>query len=62
MWTFFKVFIVFVAVLLLFYVLWILSHDACGILASQPWIDLIPPVLESEVLSIGPPENIFLKH
>ena len=29
--------------------------QACGILAPQPWIEPVPPVLEGEVLTIGLP-------
>jgi len=47
---FFKVFIEFVIVLLLFYVLffWL---KACGILAPRLGIKPIPPALEGEVLT-----------
>lgn len=31
------------------------GHEACGILAPQPWIELVSPALESEVLATGPP-------
>ena len=54
MWTIFKVFIEFVIILLLFY-----GHKACGILAPQPGIEPVPPALEGEVLTTGPPR---LKH
>ena len=31
------------------------GYKACGILAPWPGIELVPPVLESEVLTTGPP-------
>ena len=33
---------------------WFLGADACGILASQPGIEPVPPALEGEVLTTGP--------
>ena len=48
----------FVAMLLLFYVL-LLGHKACEILAPQAGIELTPPVLEGEVLTIGLPILLF---
>ena len=33
------------------------GREACGILASQPGIELAPPVLEGEVLTTGQPEK-----
>ena len=36
-----------------------LDHEACGILASQPWIKPAPPALESEVLTTGPPGDVL---
>ena len=43
---------------------WFLGADACGILASQPGIEPVPPALEGEVLTTGPlgkaPDLAFL--
>ena len=55
MWTILKVFIEFVTVLFLFYVLVFFGHEACGILAPWPGIEPVPPALESEVWTTGPP-------
>ena len=53
--NFFKVFIEFVTILLLFYVLGIFGRKACGILFLQPGIEPTPPALESEVPTTGLP-------
>ena len=50
---FFKVFIEFVTILLLFYVL-IFGLEAYGILAPQPGIEPSHPALEGEILTTGP--------
>ena len=34
---------------------WFFGHEACGILAPGPGIELAPPALEGEVLTTGPP-------
>ena len=34
---------------------WFFGPEVCGILASKPGIEPAPPVLESRVLSPGPP-------
>ena len=34
---------------------WFPGHEACGILAPQPGIELTPPALEGEVLTTGLP-------
>ena len=34
---------------------WFSGHGGCGILAPQPGIEPIPPALEGEVLTTGPP-------
>ena len=71
MWTIFKVFIEYFTTLLLFYFLgfffpfffFFFALWACGILASQPGIELSPPALEGKVLTTGPPRkslNSFL--
>lgn len=49
-----KVFIAFVTVLLLFDLFVFFGHEACGIRASPPGIEFVPPALENEVLSTGP--------
>ena len=36
---------------------WFLGHEACGILAPPPGTEPAPSVLESEVLTTGPPEK-----
>ena len=44
---------------------WFFDSEACGILAPQPGIEPIPPALEGEDLTTGPPgksPEIFLKH
>ena len=53
MWTIFKVFIEFVTTLLLLFMFF--GCEACGILASQPGIEPVPPALEGEVLTTGLP-------
>ena len=45
MWTIFKGFIEFVAILLQFYFLFFFGHEACGILAPQPGIKPTSPAL-----------------
>ena len=52
---FFKVFIEFVKILLLFYVFWFFGCEACGILAPWPRIKPTPPALEGKVSTTGPP-------
>ena len=60
MWTIFKVFIEFVAVLLLLYVL-LFHRKARGILAPRPRIELAPfSALEGKVLTTGPPQMFRL--
>ena len=49
MWTIFKVFIVFVTMLLLFYALSSFAHKACGISAPQPGIKPTAPALEGSL-------------
>lgn len=34
---------------------WLFGHEACGILALQPAIELTPAALEGEVLTTGLP-------
>ena len=62
MWTIFKVFIEFVAILFPFnflknflFLFWVFSCKECGILAAWPIIHPGPPALEGEVLTTGPP-------
>ena len=50
MWIIFKVFIVFVIILL-----YVLAHKECGVLALPPGIEPNSPALESEVLTTRPP-------
>ena len=57
MWSIFKLFIEFVTVLLLLFGFGFFGHEACGILAPQPGIELTPPVLKGEVLTTGLPGN-----
>ena len=38
---------------------WFFGHKACGILALRPGIKPIPPALEGEVLTTGPPGQSF---
>ena len=54
MWTIFKVFIEFFTIFLLFYVC-CFGHEACGILGPWSGMEPIPPALEDEVLTTGPP-------
>ena len=51
---FFKAFIEFVTILLLFHVLsfWL---EACRNLAPQPGMEPLPPALKGEILTTGPP-------
>ena len=53
---YFKVFIEFVTILVLFYVL-VFGSRAYGILALWPGIQSEPPVLEGDVLTTGPPRK-----
>ena len=53
-WTIFKVLIELVTMLFLRYV-WLLGHEACGILAHRPGIEPAPSALEGRVLPTGPP-------
>ena len=48
LWTIFKVIIEFVTILFLFYVL-------SGILVRRSGVRTVPPALEGEVLTTGPP-------
>ena len=50
MWTIFKVFIEFVAILFQLF-----GPEAYGILAPQPGINPAPSALDGEVLMTGPP-------
>lgn len=50
----FKVFIGIVTIDLPFYV-WVFSHEAREILAAWPGIEPVPPALEGEDLTTGPP-------
>ena len=63
MWTIFKVFIEFVT-LLLHFIFWFLSREACGILASRLGIEPAPPALKGRVwttgLSQGSPSPFFM--
>ena len=34
---------------------WLFGHEAYGILAPQPGLELAPPLLEGRVLTSGPP-------
>ena len=58
---FFKVFIEFVTILLLFYVL-AFGCKACGVLVSQAGIEPTLPALEGKVLTTGPPGKSPCKH
>ena len=53
--SFFKVFIEFVTVLLLFYVFpfFFFGYEACGILAPQPGIEPVLPAMEGECGSLN---------
>ena len=51
----FKVFIEFVTVLLLLFMFWLFSHEACGISAPQEGIEPSLPALEGEISTTGPP-------
>ena len=57
MWTIFKVFTEFVTTLLLFYVFGFFGREACEITAPRPGIKPIPPALEGQVLTSGPPRK-----
>ena len=52
MWTIFKVFIEFITIS---FMLSFSGQEAYGILALQPRIKPVPPELEAEVLTTGPP-------
>ena len=53
MW--FKVFIEFVTVLLLFFMFWFFGHETSGILTPRPGIEPTLPALEDKALTAGPP-------
>ena len=53
----YKVFTVFVTILLLFYLLIFLAPHGMWILVPQPGIEPTPPALEGEVLTTGPSGN-----
>ena len=59
MWTISKVFIEYCFC----FMFWVFGHEACGISAPRPGIEPIPPALEGEVLTTGPPgksqESVF---
>ena len=59
MWAIFKVFTVFVTILLCF-MFWFFGHMSYGILAPQPGIKPKPPALGGGVLSTGPPVKFLL--
>ena len=43
------------------FMFWFFGPEACGILAPQPGIELVPPALEGEVLTTGPPgKSLFV--
>ena len=48
MWTIFKVFFEFVAILFPFYDFWFFVCKACSILAPRPGIEPAPPALEGK--------------
>ena len=54
MWTIFKVFIALLqyCICVMF---WTFGHEACGILARRPGLELTRPALEGEVPTTGPP-------
>ena len=59
MWTIFKVFIEFVAALLLFfYVFWFFGHEACGILAPRPGMEPTPPCIGRQSLNHWTPREV----
>ena len=51
MWLILKLFIVFLALLLLFYVSWIFGHGPHGISAPLPGIEHTPSILEGKILT-----------
>ena len=51
---FFKVFIEFITIVLIFFFFWFFGPEACGILVPSPGIEPVPSALEGEVLSTGP--------
>ena len=55
-WTIFKVFIEFLTILLLFHIL-VFWPRGMWDLSSRPGIEPVPPALEGEVLSTGPPRK-----
>ena len=57
MWTIFKVFIGIVIILLLFYVFGVLALRHVGSSVPQSEIKPIPPALEGEGLTTGPPKK-----
>ena len=57
--NFFKDFIEFITILLLFYVL-DFGSQACGILAPPAGMEPAPPALERKVLTTGPPGKSLL--
>ena len=62
MWIIFNIFFELVTILLLFYVLGF-GLKACGIFASYPGSEPMPPTLEDKVLITGPPgKSLFACH
>ena len=57
MWTVFKFFPAFVTILLLLFVFCLFGHEACGVLAPWPGIELTFLALEGEVLTTGLPQK-----
>ena len=55
MWTIFKVFVEFVAILLLCSMPQFYGREACVIPAPRSGIEPSPPALKGEVLTAGPP-------
>ena len=40
----------------------LITHEVCGILASLPGIEPVPPALEGKVSTTGPPEKSLEEH
>ena len=38
-----------------YFMFWFFGHEVCGILSPQPGLEPMPPALEGEVLTTGPP-------
>ena len=55
MWSIFFFFFVFFGFVTILFVFQVFGQEACGILVPQPVTEPVPPALEGEALTTGPP-------